>query len=135
MKGEVNTLDYIGKMAPVKSKTGKPSKTLVAALQTKAYPEIRPVIINETPEAAFAKALETAKVMGWKIKETDQASGLIDATETSSWYGFKDDIAIRLGASAGGGTVVNVRSVSRVGVSDLGKNAERIEAFLEVLSE
>ena len=126
----VNTLDYLGKMAPVTKKNGAKSESLVAALQTKAYPQIRPVIINENPEAAFAKALATAKSMGWTIKEENQSEGRIDATKTSFWYGFKDDIAIRLNASAGGGTVVNLRSVSRVGISDLGKNAERIEACL-----
>ena len=130
----VNSADYIGKMAPVTEKDGTKGETLVAALQTKAYPQIRPIIINETQEAAFAKALETAKSMGWKIKEEDQETGRIDATDTSFWYGFKDDVTIRLRKSEGGGTLVDVRSLSRVGGSDLGKNAARIEAFLESLN-
>ena len=71
----VNTLDYLGKMAPVTKKNGAKSESLVAALQTKAYPQIRPVIINENPEAAFAKALATAKSMGWTIKEENQSEG------------------------------------------------------------
>jgi len=130
----VNTADYKGKMAPVTNDDGSKTETLVAALQTKAYPQIRPVIINETPEDAFSKALETAKSMGWTIKEEDQATGRIDATDTTFWYGFKDDVAIRLRKSEGGGTLVDVRSLSRVGGSDLGKNAARIEAFLDSLS-
>ena len=130
----VNTADYKGKMAPVKNRDGSETKTLVAALQTKAYPQIRPIIINETQEVAFGEALTTAKAMGWKIKEEDLAAGRIDATDTTFWYGFKDDITIRLRDSEGGGTLVDVRSLSRVGGSDLGKNAARIEAFLERLS-
>ena len=130
----VNTADYKGKMAPVTNKDGTKTQTLVAALQTKAYPQIRPLIINETEEAAFSRALETAKSMGWKIKEADQESGRIDATDSTFWYGFEDDITIRLRKSEGGGTLVDVRSLSRVGGSDLGKNAARIEAFLESLS-
>ena len=130
----VNTADYKGKMAPVTNRDGTKTKTLVAALQTKAYPQIRPIIINETQEVAFGEALATAKSMGWKIKEEDLAAGRIDATDTTFWYGFKDDITIRLRKSEGGGTLVDVRSLSRVGGSDLGKNAKRIEAFLTVMS-
>jgi len=130
----VNTADYKGKMAPVTHKDGTKSESLVAALQTQAYPQIRSRILTETDEAAFTLALEAAKSMGWKIKETDPETGRIDATETSFWYGFKDDITIRLRKSEGGGTLVDVRSLSRVGGSDLGANAARIEAFLESLS-
>jgi len=130
----VNTADYKGKMAPVKNRDSSETKTLVAALQTKAYPQIRPIIINETQEVAFARARAAAKSMGWKIKEEDQESGRIDATDTTFWYGFEDDVTIRLRKSEGGGTLVDVRSLSRVGGSDLGKNAARIEAFLESLS-
>jgi len=133
LKG-VNTADYKGKMASVRAKDGTESKTLVAALQTKAYPQIRPIIINETKAVAFGQALATAKSMGWTIKEEDQEAGRIDATDTTFWYGFEDDITIRLRKSEGGGTLVDVRSLSRVGISDLGKNAARIEAFLDSLS-
>ena len=73
--------------------------------------------------------------MGWKIKEEDVSAGRIDATDTTFWYGFEDDVAIRLRASEGGGTIVDVRSLSRVGMSDLGKNAARITEFLEQLAE
>ena len=73
--------------------------------------------------------------MGWKIKEEDLTTGRIDATDTTFWYGFDDDITVRLRASEGGGTIVDVRSLSRVGQSDLGANAARITAFLEQLAE
>ena len=51
------------------------------------------------------------------------------ATDTTFWFGFKDDVAIRIRADANGGSLVDVRSVSRVGGSDLGANAARIERF------
>jgi len=129
----VNTADYIGKRAPSKTADGKNVEELVSVLQTKSYPQIRPLVMGEAKEVVFGKALATAKSMGWKIKDEDLAAGRIDATETTFWYGFEDDITIRLRKSEGGGIIVDVRSLSRVGGSDLGKNAERVGAFLEKL--
>lgn len=130
-----NSADYIGKKAPVTAADGTKSEKLVSALQTKAYPAIRPLVLNEPKDVVFGEALATAKSMGWDIKEEDLDAGRIDATDTTFWYGFEDDITIRLRPSEGGGTIVDVRSLSRVGGSDLGKNAARVGAFLERLGE
>ena len=129
----VNTVDYAGKLALTKEKddAGKPVTKLVAALQTQAYPNVRPLILSQPTEATFEQAKAVAKDMGWKIKSEDLNAGLIEATDTSFWYGFKDDIVIRLRSGEGGGTVVDVRSVSRVGMSDMGANAARIQRFLK----
>lgn len=131
----VNTVDYAGKRAPSKDASGKPVEKLVSALQTQAYPEVRTLVLSEAPDVAFGRAEQVARDMGWKIKETDAASGRIDATDTTFWYGFKDDVTIRLRPAQGDGTRVDVRSISRVGGSDIGANAARVEAFLENLKE
>lgn len=133
----VNTVDYAGKRATTKTKDadGKPVMKLVSALQTQAYPQIRTLVLNESPDVAFGRAEQVARDMGWAIKETDAATGRIDATDTTFWYGFKDDVSIRLRPAQGDGTRVDVRSISRVGGSDIGANAARIEAFLEQLAE
>ena len=130
-----NSAEYIGKKAPVTAADGTKSEKLDSALQTKAYPAIRPLILNEPKDVVFGEALATVKAMGWKIKEEDLETGRIDATDTTFWYGFKDDVTIRLRDSEGGGTIVDVRSLSRVGGSDLGKNAERVGEFLERLAQ
>lgn len=132
----VNTVDYAGKLALTKEKddAGKPVTKLVAALQTQAYPKVRPLILSQPTEATFEQAKAVAKDMGWKIKSEDLNAGLIEATDTSFWYGFKDDIVIRLRSGEGGGTVVDVRSVSRVGMSDMGANAARIRRFLKKMA-
>ncbi len=131
----VNTMDYAGKKAPI-FENGEPAgEKLVSVLQTKAFPEIRPLVLSESQEVVFGKALATAKSMGWTIKEEDLAAGRIDATHTTFWYGFDDDVTIRLRKSEGGGTIVDVRSLSRIGGSDMGKNAERVGAFLENLGD
>lgn len=133
----VNTVDYAGKRAPTAARDteGKPVMKLVSALQTQAYPAIRTLVLNEAPEVAFGRAEQAARDMGWAIKETDAASGRIDATDTTFWYGFKDDVAIRIRPAQGDGTRVDVRSISRVGGSDIGANAARIQTFLEKLAE
>lgn len=131
----VNTADYIGKKAPVTAADGSKSEKLVAALQTQAYPDIRPLVLNQSRDVVFGEALATAKAIGWDIKEENLKAGRIDATDTTFWYGFEDDITIRLRASEGGGTIVDVRSLSRVGGSDIGKNAARVGDFLQRLSE
>ena len=131
----VNPIDYSGKMAPTKDASGKPAKALVAALQSKAYPKVRPLILSQPPEAAFTQAKALIKDMGWALKSEDSTAGLLEATDSSFWYGFKDDIIVRLRAGEGGGTVVDVRSISRVGTSDIGANAARIRIFLKKLGE
>ena len=74
-----------------------------------------------------------ASQLGWKIKSENLEAGIIEATETTFWYGFKDDVVIRIQPSEGGGSVVDVRSISRVGGSDIGANADRIRKFLGLM--
>jgi uncharacterized protein (DUF1499 family) len=71
--------------------------------------------------------------MGWTIVAQDATRGRIEAYDRTRWYGFVDDIVIRLMAE-GAGTRVDMRSASRVGISDLGKNAERIGAYFAALT-
>jgi uncharacterized protein (DUF1499 family) len=100
-----------------------------AAQQTAAYPEVRPLIVESPPAEVFPKMLAAAKAMGWEIVSSDQASGRIEATATVPWWGFKDDIVVVMSPN-GNGTRVDVRSKSRVGKSDLGVNAARIQEYL-----
>lgn len=104
----------------------------VAKQQIEAYPDIRPKTLSLTQKEAFDRALETAKGMGWEIVIADRNDNRIEATDTTLWFGFKDDVVIRLKPTADG-TRVDVRSVSRVGISDLGANARRIRTYLSRL--
>jgi uncharacterized protein (DUF1499 family) len=112
-----NTLDYDPK---------------VGEQQRQAYPEIVPLTVPEQPGDVFERALTAAQDAGWEIVASDAQAGRIEATDTTFWFGFKDDVVIRL-TPAGSGTRVDVRSVSRVGRSDVGTNARRIRAYLESL--
>ena len=99
-----------------------------ADAQRAGYPDIVPVELASPPQAAFERALAVARDMGWSIVATDPATGRIEATATTAWFGFRDDVVIRVKAS-GSGSRVDIRSHSRVGRGDLGANAKRIRDF------
>jgi hypothetical protein len=98
-------------------------------IATEAYPSVQPLTTPATGDAAYAAALAEARAKGWTIVSEDPATGTFNATATTFWFGFKDDVAVRVRAE-GEGSVIDVRSTSRVGLSDLGANAARIEAYL-----
>jgi uncharacterized protein (DUF1499 family) len=104
----------------------------VAAQQKAAYPDIKPAYFDDAPATVFTRALTAARAMGWHIAEANTAAGRIEATATTTLLRFKDDVVIRI-AAANGRTRVDVRSMSRLGHSDLGANAKRIRAYLEQL--
>jgi uncharacterized protein (DUF1499 family) len=104
----------------------------IAAAQQQAYPDVRPLILPLAPGTAFTQALAAARSAGWEIVAADSAAGRIEATATTGWFGFKDDVVVRI-QPADGGSRIDVRSVSRVGKSDVGANAERIRSYLRSL--
>ena len=106
--------------------------TAVVEQQRKGYPDLAPLTLGIPTTAAFPRALTVARQMGWEIVVADEASGRIEATDTTRWFGFKDDVVVRV-TPWGAGSRVDVRSVSRVGRSDIGTNARRIRAFLAAL--
>jgi uncharacterized protein (DUF1499 family) len=101
----------------------------VAAAQREGYPDLHSLMVHLPPGAAFARALASARAMGWTLVAADSAAGRIEATATTRWFGFKDDVVIRVEPDPAGSRV-DMRSVSRVGQSDVGTNARRIRAYL-----
>jgi uncharacterized protein (DUF1499 family) len=102
----------------------------VAAQQRAAYPDIAPLFLDASTATAFSRSLDAARGMGWEIVTADSARGRIEAVATTRWFGFKDDVVVRI-AQDGIRARVDVRSVSRVGGSDVGTNARRIRDFIE----
>lgn len=98
------------------------------AQQKEAYPELLSLRSSESVKESFNRALATANAMGWEVYHSDSDTGTIEAVDTTAIMAFKDDVAIRVRAAANE-SVIDIRSVSRVGVSDLGANAKRIRAF------
>ena len=104
----------------------------IAAQQKKAYPDVTTMRSALPPTQLFAKAESVAREMGWEIVAADAKEGRIEATQTTLLYGFKDDVVIRIAADQAG-SKIDMRSMSRVGLSDVGVNAARIRKFSSAL--
>lgn len=104
----------------------------VAEQQRQAYPDIITLIIPAEKDKVFAAAEAALRGMKLKVVDVNPPEGRIEATHTSMFFGFTDDVVVRIVAD-GVGSKVDVRSKSRVGRSDLGQNAKRIRAFLREL--
>jgi hypothetical protein len=106
-----------------------------AVVHQKAYGDIRSVRSNEPVPMVIAKAERLAKARGWDVAISLPEEGRLEATATSAFFRFKDDVVLRVRPSeTGEGSIVDMRSVSRVGTSDLGMNAKRVRAFLADLT-
>ena len=105
----------------------------IAEQQRRAYPDIQPIMLNVGADSAFRLAHAAAQRMGWEIVAVDSADSRIEATATTTWFGFKDDVVIRV-EPAQQGSRVDVRSVSRVGRGDVGTNAARIRKYMRTIT-
>ena len=122
LRGEgSNTLDYGTEDLPAER---------LAAMQRDAYPHIKTVQSDMVPDLVFDRMIEIVSMNNHELINEDRQNGLIEAVSTSFWFGFKDDLVIRIQASQNG-TSMDIRSVSRVGQSDLGANAARIGKLIE----
>lgn len=104
----------------------------VALKQTQAYPDLVPLMLAVPLDRAFVRALDAAQRMGWNVVDAVPAEGRIEASDSTFWFGFTDDIVIRITPS-GSGSRLDIRSVSRVGLSDVGTNARRIRKYLALM--
>ena len=104
----------------------------LARQQREGYPDLAPITLPQSSAEVFDRALAAAQEAGWEIVTADKGTGLIEATDTTRWFGFKDDVVVRI-TPWGSGSRVDVRSVSRVGRGDVGTNARRIREYLDDL--
>jgi uncharacterized protein (DUF1499 family) len=103
-----------------------------ADLQRQAYPDITTQYFDEPADQVFARALQAVDRLGWDLVAQSPEEGRIEATDTTFWFRFKDDVVIRIRETSEG-SALDARSTSRVGVSDVGKNAQRLRAFFAEL--
>ena len=101
-------------------------------LTQEAYPDIVPQRFDDSVEEVFNRALAAAETLGWEIVKADVNQGWLEATDTTFWFRFKDDIVVHITVE-GNQSVLNARSLSRVGISDVGKNAARLREFFALL--
>jgi hypothetical protein len=108
----------------------------VAELVREAYPELRTLVVRADSPRVFAILEEEARTRGWAIHLNEPHTGSFEATAETFWFGFKDDVVVRVRPGAAPGTLlVDARSTSRVGLSDMGTNAARLKDFLKAVAE
>lgn len=122
-RGEgANSVVYEGKT------DGRNSRPL-PEVQAEAYRDLQPIVLSASPEAAYAAALEIARQLGWTVSTASPQQKMFEATATSFWFGFRDDVVVRVTEREDGGSVVDARSVSRERDADRGANAARLRTF------
>jgi uncharacterized protein (DUF1499 family) len=122
-------------IAPLRAGAPNPAEYAgeeTAAQQRAAYPDIQSMRFDTEAMTIFRAAERTVAKLGWDLVAADENEGRIEATATTRWFGFKDDVVIRI-RSQGEGTIVDIRSKSRLGRSDVGANTERIRRFSRLL--
>lgn len=112
---DANSLDYEG--------------AVVADQQKTAYPDITSIYSSLPADQALNKAVKVAAELGWAVTGLSQSEGRFEATDQTLWFAFKDDVVLTVREVGNGRTKIDLRSVSRVGQSDLGTNAKRIRDF------
>jgi hypothetical protein len=105
------------------------------AIHREAYGDLKTVQLPVSPAEAIRKAGALARERGWDIAAEDTAAGTLEATHTSTFFRFKDDVVVRARPAPNGGSLVDMRSISRVGGSDVGMNAKRVREFLADLQK
>jgi uncharacterized protein (DUF1499 family) len=107
-------------------------------LQTAAYPDIKPLFVARPLTDVYSAVHETVKALNWKVigEQSPEAArnGYIEASDRTLIFGFTDDVAIRITGSAKAARI-DIRSSSRFGQHDLGRNAKRIRIFLAEVKE
>lgn len=120
-------LDYAGKL-------GEDGRAL-AAVQAEAYPALATVHVSRAPEAVFAQALRYAQTHRWRIGTASASAGMFEAGTESLWFGLRDDIVVRVRDDGEGGSLVDIRSLAREPVHDLGRNARRVRDFSVAIAD
>ncbi|HEY6130806.1 MAG TPA: DUF1499 domain-containing protein [Halioglobus sp.] len=102
--------------------------------QQHAYPDLKTLVSPLSVDDAYGRAVQVATKLGWEIYHQDRSNGVIEAVDSTRIMGFKDDVVIRI-RSSDHGSLLDLRSVSRVGGGDIGANAKRIRAFREAFQQ
>ena len=100
-----------------------------AEQQRAGYPDLAPLALAAPPDQAFERSLAALNALGIEVTASDKTHGTIEGRQVSKLFRFVDDVAIRIRPGANGGSVIDIRSKSRVGKGDLGANAKRIRAI------
>jgi hypothetical protein len=126
-------------LVPVREKTAKNPlayrRDEAATLQLQYFPDLITIESDKTPADAITDAQRIAENMGLEIVDAAPGEGRLEATDTTFWFGFKDDVVVRARLMENGRTAIDIRSASRVGRLDGGVNGKRIQRMSAVVTE
>jgi len=105
-----------------------------AKLQQQAYPSVQPLVVDMSKQEVIDEIVRLITERDWEFVSINRGEGRVEATEKLAWFGFKDDVVLKI-TDADGGTRVDMRSKSRIGRSDIGVNADRVERFMRDLKQ
>lgn len=120
------TLDYEGK----RGADGR----MLAEVQAAAYPALTTLQVDRSPQAVFAQAMDYAHANRWRVGTASRSAGMFEAGAESFWFGLRDDIVVRVREDGAGGSLVDIRSLARRPVHDLGRNARRVRDFRDAMA-
>ncbi len=129
---DVPEFDKIVSIRGVNSNSLDYNSEYTGSLQQKHYPSLQTLRIPIGVDEALNKTIDVFEQLGFEVVHVDEGNKIVEATATTFWFGFKDDVVARVRQSDDG-VIYDVRSISRVGLSDLGTNARRVEKILERL--
>jgi uncharacterized protein (DUF1499 family) len=107
-----------------------------ARKQLAAYPDIKPIEIDRATDEVYELSVEAAKRLKMEVvhQEAPDAAagrpGLIEIADRTLILGLYEDVSIRVMGTSRHARV-DVRSASRYGGHDLGRNAERVRQVLK----
>jgi hypothetical protein len=119
-------LEYAGK-------TGESGRAL-SEIQSDAYPGLETLYLEQPSDEVFQRAMILARDAGWRIGTASRSAGMFEAGAESFWFGFRDDMVVRVRVGEGGGSIVDVRSIARLSIDERGRNARRVQLFLEMMA-
>jgi hypothetical protein len=105
------------------------------AVHREAYGDLRTVQTPWSVEETVKRAEALARERGWEVVTADPQRGTVEAVATTFFFRFKDNVVVRVRPAPTGGSLIDMRSISRVGGSDVGLNAKRVRGFLEDLQQ
>jgi uncharacterized protein (DUF1499 family) len=130
----VNPPEFVA-IAPLRADAPNPVEYAgaeAAEQQRTAYPDLQTLTYSQSKSELVEASKQAIENLGWELVNTDADKGIVEATETTAWFGFKDDVVVRV-TDNDSERLVDIRSKSRIGKSDLGKNAARIHALIDEL--
>ena len=119
------SLEYAGKQDP--------DGRSYAELQLEYYPHLATLVLEAPASDVYRQALMTARDLGWHVGAASDRAGMFEATSETFWFGYRDDMIVRVRSDDAGRAHLDVRSLSRAQIHDLGRNARHVEEFLDAM--